>query len=129
MMTTLRKYAGCREGLGVICSILALHALSAVALSPDKSLTQFSCRTWSVQNGFTADGVTSIAQSKDGFIWIGTRKGLVRYDGIEFKNFPLPETGAFPYRSISAVAGSEDGGLWFGIQNGAFGCYHADRGF
>lgn len=102
---------------------------TALALDPTEGVFQYNCRTWNAQNGFPAFAVNAITQTKDGFIWIGTQKGIVRFDGVQFKLLKLPQTQFFQYRAISSLCASDDGGLWFGIQNGAFGKYQDDSGF
>ena len=109
--------------------VLVLVSIPAFGLDPDRDLSQYTCRQWNRQNGFPGHGVNAIAQTRDGFLWMGTQKGLVRYDGVEFKVFQLPETPQFRHQAISSLASSADGGFWFGIQDGAFGRYRADRGF
>src|SRR3954468_2722095 len=70
-----------RLGVGM-CLLLVWPAL---ALDPTKSVYQYSCRSWARQNGLSANGVNAVIQSKDGYLWLGTAMGLVRFDGIEFK--------------------------------------------
>ncbi|HYG23172.1 MAG TPA: two-component regulator propeller domain-containing protein [Verrucomicrobiae bacterium] len=107
---------------------LILH-FSALALSPDQSLSQYICRAWTAQSGFPSYEISSIKQTRDGFIWMGTRKGLIRYDGLEFKLLALPMTRDFQYSEISALACSADDGLWLGIRNGTLAYYRPDTGF
>jgi ligand-binding sensor domain-containing protein/signal transduction histidine kinase len=121
-----------RPGFNVLAIALLLQLLPAgpaFALDPERDLSQYICRTWNRQNGFPGNGVNAIAQTKDGFLWIGTQKGLIRFDGVEFKALPLPENKLFRHEAISSLCVSKDGGLWFGIQKGAFGCYRPASGF
>jgi PAS domain S-box-containing protein len=111
------------------CLFLALRPELALALDPSRTILQYNCRSWQRENGLPANGINAIIQTKDGFLWLGTRKGLVRFDGIEFNVLPLPEDPHFRFQTISALANSRDGGLWFGIQNGEFGHYRTDIGF
>src|ERR1700685_2726508 len=80
-----------RLKLLVGCGLLLLP-LSLFALDPAKSVFQFNCQSWTHQSVLPSDGVSSITQTKDGYIWLGTQKGLVRFDGVEFKviNLNLP---------------------------------------
>jgi PAS domain S-box-containing protein len=94
---------------------------AAYALDPAKSLAQFNCRNWTHQDGFPANGINAILQSGDGYLWFGTQKGLVRFDGSAFTVFALPANPQFRRQSISSLAPAPDGGLWFGIINSAFG--------
>jgi ligand-binding sensor domain-containing protein/signal transduction histidine kinase len=120
---------GQRGCIPLLVLVQVLLSASALALDPDRSLTQYACRTWGVRSGFPGDGVSAITQTRDGFIWIGTRKGLVRFDGLEFKLFPLPAIPQFQFSGISALASAADGGLWFGIENGSLGYYRTGQGF
>ena len=62
-----------------ICVLLANRCL---ALDPDKKMTQFFHQSWGAAQGI--DRVYSIAQTKDGYIWLGTGNGLFRFDGVHF---------------------------------------------
>ncbi len=93
-------------------------AFSAFALDPARSLFQYNLRSWTHQNGLPANGVNAIAQTKDGYLWLGTPVGLVRFDGVEFK--PL-NMGQLRSSIVTGLSGSKRGGLWFSLESGAFG--------
>jgi signal transduction histidine kinase/ligand-binding sensor domain-containing protein len=77
-------------------------------------LTQLGHSAWHVQDGVLPGAPTVIAQTKDGYIWIGTQAGLVRFDGVAF--VPVsPPPGDTPFSSrIMALYAAQDGGLWIG---------------
>jgi ligand-binding sensor domain-containing protein/signal transduction histidine kinase len=100
--------------------------LPALALNPDKSLSQYNCRAWTRQNGLPANGVKAIAQTKDGYLWLGTAQGLVRFDGVEFKLAEMPKSPSFWTANVTCLASSQNGGLWFGLYRNAFGFYNDD---
>jgi len=85
----------------VILTCLALHA--AWALDPHKSLTQYSHKVWTQQDGLPQDTIRSVTQTSDGYLWIGTDEGLARFDGYEFTTFDKPH-GDLPSNSITALA-------------------------
>ncbi len=99
----------------------------AFALDPAKSIFQFNCQNWTRQTGLPANKINTLAQSSDGYLWMGTQNGLVRFDGLEFKLIPidLPQAQGQEVRKISP---SKTGGLWFAINNGGFG-YYDERKF
>ena len=102
---------------------------SVLALDPAKTVFQYSCQSWTRDSGLSANGIHAITQTKDGFIWLGTQKGLVRYDGLEFKTFTLPSLPIFEHQGISCLSSGDNGDLWFGIPKGGFGLYRAESGF
>jgi ligand-binding sensor domain-containing protein/signal transduction histidine kinase len=103
-----------------------LAALPALALNPDKGLLQYNCRAWTRQNGLPANGVKAIAQTRDGYLWLGTAQGLVRFDGVEFKLAEMPKSPSFWTANVTCLASSKNGGLWFGLYRNAFGFYGDD---
>ena len=111
------------------CLFLAILPYSALALNPERSIGQYACRSWTCGVGLPANGINAITQTRDGFLWLGTQKGLVRFDGVEFSVVPLPDNPLFRIQTVSSLCPSRDGGLWFGVQNGAFGHYNSDTGF
>jgi signal transduction histidine kinase/ligand-binding sensor domain-containing protein len=99
--------------------LLALAALlfanvPARALDPTRALTQYGHSAWRIQDGIVAGAVTSLAQTSDGYLWIGTRAGLLRFNGADLVPFEPP--GGEPIRSprILALLGARDGSLWIG---------------
>lgn len=134
LIQTATVFQAARRGLGrwvlMLTILLCLFfGFGASALPPDRTITQYGCRTWTAENGFPAPAATSIAQTRDGFIWIGTQKGLVRFDGMNFVLLAPAQNPLFQHQAISALSASEDGSLWFGILNGGFGIYSANTGF
>ena len=113
------------QGYGMIFLI----PCSLFALDPAKSVFQFGCQSWTRQDGLAANGVTAIAQTPDGFLWVGTQMGFVRFDGVEFKSFNVPNNPRFRNQMISALSPSKNGGLWFGLRNSAFGFFDERASF
>ena len=97
--------------------VLCLAASRCLALDPEKTLFQYNCRTWTRQNGLPAGGVNAIAQTADGYLWLGTTGGLVSFDGIEFKSLGLSNLQS---QIITSLSSSKSGGLWLGMELGSF---------
>ena len=114
-----------RGAIALLCA-MAVFIPALRALDPEKSVFQFNCENWTRQTGLPAEKISSIAQTKDGFLWLGTQNGLVRFDGLEFKTVPidLPQAQGQEVRKLCQAS---DGGLWFGIQDGGFGHYDGRR--
>src|SRR3954471_18281837 len=69
-----------------VCLVLALGSQNtAQALDPSKKLTQYVHRTWQTPEGLSQTSVYSVTQSRDGYLWIGTQSGVLRFDGVDFK--------------------------------------------
>ena len=98
-------------------SVAALLAVSAYALDPRKSLTQYSRTTWGQQDGLPQDTIRAITQTTDGYLWLGTDEGLARFDGYDFHRYDKA-SGDLPANSITALAAANDGTLWIGTSNG-----------
>lgn len=105
-----------------ICLVALLAPCVARALDPAKSVYQFNIQNWTRHDGLPGNKVNTITQTGDGYIWIGTQNGLVRFDGHEFTVLPirLPEAKG---QDISSVAAGRDGGFWFAVNGGGFGHY------
>lgn len=84
------------------CAVF-LTAGSLLALDPAKSIYQYNCQNWTRQNGLPADLITDVTQTKDGYIWLGTQKGMVRFDGIDYKliNIAVPAGHSQEIQSLS----------------------------
>ena len=62
--------------------------------------------------------VHAMEQTTDGFLWLGTETGLVRFDGVRFERFESPRFPALPFSNVSALLATPDGGLWIGYRTG-----------
>ena len=104
--------------LGTAVASLLLVALPrALALDPDRRISQYGHTVWRIQDGAIAPG-TAIAQTADGFLWVGTAQGLMRFDGVRFMPWQPPQGQNLPGTHFSALLGSRDGSLWIGTTRG-----------
>jgi signal transduction histidine kinase/ligand-binding sensor domain-containing protein len=78
---------------------------------------------WNTENGLPQNDVTQLIQTRDGYIWLGTNGGLVRFDGIRFTIFDSGNTPELRSNRILALAEDRDGTLWIGTQNGGLTSY------
>ncbi len=81
-------------------------------------VVQFSSRGWQTDEGLPQNAVQALAQTHDGYIWVGTVRGLARFDGVHFTVFDPQNTPALEHASITALCQSHDGTLWIGTAGG-----------
>jgi len=101
----------------LVCAFLLLIAGSAGALDPARAVGQFHHTAWTVNQGAPGQ-VTALAQTADGYLWLGTEIGLYRFDGVRFTRFAPTGTEAFPATSVSTLYAPPGGGLWVGFRYG-----------
>lgn len=107
-------------------TLLLLCLLPAVfGLNPQRRMSQYAHRQWSQAEGLPQDTIRALAQSRDGYLWIGTEEGLARFDGIEFTVYTR-DAGQLPNNLVTALWASRDGSVWIGTAGG-LARYHAGR--
>jgi PAS domain S-box-containing protein len=96
------------------------------ALDPRKAINQYNCQAWQSDEGLPQNGVQALAQTAEGYLWIGLEEGLVRFDGVLFTKFHAGNTAAITHNNILALCADVDGSLWIGTNGG--GLVHLDKG-
>src|SRR5262245_37651702 len=92
-------------------------AVSAQALDPNRALSQYIRKEWGAGQGFPGGAVYAIAETADGYLWIGAEKGLVRFDGLNFRLFNHSNSPAFPNSPVLGLTADAEGNLWVRFQN------------
>ena len=96
---------------------MALWILTAVVLPSHRlAAERLAVHTYTVADGLAGDQVTTIVQDSRGFLWIGTRTGLSRFDGVRFRSFGTDD--GLPHESVSAILEASDGTLYLGTRDG-----------
>ncbi len=103
----------------VTSAVWLMLAAPAIAypLDPDKLITQYVLDLWQTRDGLPVSDIASIAQTPDGYLWIGTPEGLVRFDGVRFKVFGRAE-GGDPFPAATTLFVDRQGRLWLAIDEG-----------
>jgi signal transduction histidine kinase/ligand-binding sensor domain-containing protein len=99
-----------------ICLTLTLYCSSTFALDPNQPLSQLHHTSWNARQGVSGN-VTALVQTTDGYLWLGTTEGLLRFDGSSFEQYQ-PENGSLIARDVSALMAVPGGGLWVGFTVG-----------
>jgi ligand-binding sensor domain-containing protein/signal transduction histidine kinase len=97
---------------------LAFGALPLHALDPAQSLRQYGQQLWQTDNGLPQNTVHAIRQTRDGYLWLATDGGLVRFDGIDFTLFDRRSTPEMRSNLIGALTETADGTLWAATADG-----------
>jgi signal transduction histidine kinase/ligand-binding sensor domain-containing protein len=108
---------------GLRCSLVFI-LLAGGALS--LRAAEYSHRVWRTEDGLPQNRVQAIAQTPEGYLWVGTSEGLARFDGVRFLIFDRSNTPAIADDSILSLEAVPDGSLWIGTEGG--GLLHYVRG-
>jgi ligand-binding sensor domain-containing protein/signal transduction histidine kinase len=100
--------------------LLALNNSSGRDLA---ELSEYQTTIWRAEDGLPQSTVTCIAQSSDGYLWLGTQNGLVRFDGVKFRVFDENNTPAIKNSRIVQLLSGRDGTLWVGTEHGGLVCF------
>jgi len=98
--------------------MLLARCPSTLALNPALDISQYAHTAWKVRDGFTRGAVYSIAQTPDGYLWLGTEFGLVRFDGVRAIPWEPPPNQPLPSSHIWRLLVSRDGTLWIATLRG-----------
>src|SRR5215831_19106369 len=90
----------------------------AFALDPALDVSQYAHTAWRVRDGFPEGEVNSIAQTPDGYLWLGTDLGLLRFDGVKSVLWRPPADQHLPSDATFTLLGARDGTLWIGTDKG-----------
>jgi ligand-binding sensor domain-containing protein/anti-sigma regulatory factor (Ser/Thr protein kinase) len=94
--------------------------VSVRALDPQKAPTQYAHRIWTTKDGLPLDSVRQITQSADGYLWLATSEGAVRFDGARFETFNVKNQPTLKSGDYVTILAANDGSVWTGsIQAGA----------
>lgn len=73
---------------------------------------------WTIENGLPQNTVRALCRTRDGYLWLGTRSGLVRFDGVRFQVFNRWNSPRMPSEEVLSLLGSGDHGIWVGTAAG-----------
>lgn len=90
----------------------------AFALNPSLDVNQYAHTAWKVREGFAKGEITSIAQTPDGYIWLATQFGLLRFDGVKAAPWQPPSGQHLSSSYVLSLLAARDGTLWIGTWNG-----------
>ena len=104
--------------VGAAAAVMLFAASTAAALDPSLDVSQYAHTSWTVRGGFSLGAVSTMTQTPDGYLWLGSEFGLFHFDGVRFVRWEPPDGAQLPARYISKLLTARDGTLWIGTQAG-----------
>ncbi|MEW5981158.1 MAG: two-component regulator propeller domain-containing protein [Acidobacteriota bacterium] len=104
--------------LGALTLGMTLAVAPESAGGDIRAITQYHQRNWQAESGLPQHSVQAIAQTPDGYLWLGTQEGLVRFDGARFVVHDKSNTPAIHRNAVYSLIVALDGALWVGTSAG-----------
>jgi len=103
----------------LICTLLlSCSAALAREATLDMGVGHFAHRAWTIGEGVTNAPIHAFAQTPDGYLWLGTPVGLLRFDGVRAVPWRAPDGQHLPDNWINSLLATHDGTLWIGTSGG-----------
>ena len=99
---------------GALVGWIVCGSSAAVALDPSLDISKYGHTVWRNLDAIGPGTIGPIAQTTDGYLWLGTPSGLLRFDGVRSVAWHPPAGAALPDDRIRALLGGRDGTLWIG---------------
>src|SRR6201998_2752820 len=90
----------------------------AFALDPSLDVSQYAHTAWKIRDGFSKGIIYAIAQTPDGYLWLGTEFGLHRFCGVRAIPCQPPLNEHLPSSVITSLLAARDGTFWIGTDKG-----------
>ncbi|MEY2429917.1 MAG: hypothetical protein QOJ40_2802 [Verrucomicrobiota bacterium] len=118
----------CRGLKGTLAGLIFSLVLT-ISVSATNSL--WFARSWDANEGLPHNSISALAQTADGYLWLGTPRGVARFDGVRFEDFSPTNFVAPPNRGTMVMLSGRDGALWLAMDRGAVVCLrsHSTRAF
>jgi ligand-binding sensor domain-containing protein/signal transduction histidine kinase len=122
----LKQSMDALAGLPVFAERMAVRLLavvfvcipSALAIDPAISTAQYLHTSWTQEEGTSLPGVQALAQTPDGYLWLGTASGLIRFDGMRFVKWEPRPGEKLPGDDVRRLCVASQGGLWIDTTKG-----------
>jgi signal transduction histidine kinase/streptogramin lyase len=109
--------------LSYAVALVLAFASSSFALDPHRAPSQYVVTRWGARD-LSSNSIHALLQTRDGYLWLGTTTGLVRFDGARFAVFNSRNTASFADGGASSLAEAADGSLYVGTTSGSIMRHH-----
>ena len=114
--------------LAMACALVISTVVRGQALDKPRMFDDYVLKSWSSQDGLFGGWIVGIAQDQDGYLWLATVSGLVRFDGFSFEPFSSSDGTRLPQRSLASIHAARDGSIWVGFSgSGGVSRIHGGR--
>ena len=113
---------GCRLATKLVAGLLCWATFTAAA---EVDSTWYA-RSWETGDGLPDNSVSGVEQTPDGYLWVATAGGLMRFDGVQFQEYPLTALDGVPERVVRAMCLDKAGRIWLGMDRGPIVCIAPD---
>lgn len=125
-LSTGRRRFGFQAARLYMCLVCLFCGSLQASLDPSKPITEYLHQSWQTAQGLPQNSVTAIAQTPDGYLWLGTEEGLVRFDGVRFTVFDRHTSGLLN-NMVQALLVDSRHDLWIGTAGGGLARYRDGR--
>jgi signal transduction histidine kinase/ligand-binding sensor domain-containing protein len=115
----LNTYNAAARQAGPLQAALLLLLLAAVPSLHSDVPAERLINVWTVEDGLKSSSVTAIAQTFDGYLWVGTYNGLARFDGMDFVVFDPANTAELRHARVRRLYVDPAGTLWVTLHDGS----------
>jgi PAS domain S-box-containing protein len=110
---------GCRQRrVAITLAVLLACCPWAFGLDPSLDVSQYAHTTWKMGDAVFKGNIGAIAQTPDGYLWVGTDSGLLRFDGVRAVPWQPPGDQHLPSNNVASLLATRDGTLWIGTWKG-----------
>jgi len=102
----------------IVLGVLLASCPGVFALDPSLAISQYGHTAWTIREGFSKGTINAMAQTPDGYLWLGTEFGLLRFDGVRALPWQPPAGEHLPDSDIRSLLVSRHGTLWIGTLKG-----------
>ena len=107
-----------QRSLSLYVLLIFLATSPLLAVDPNRRISQYAHTAWRIQDGVFSGTPFAITQTGDGYLWIGTQDGLLRFDGVRFVPWVSADGIQLPSSIVYSLMGAHDGSLWIGTRAG-----------